>query len=247
MGMASCRRMIGLHMPMKLGMERFAAKQVSIAVLLLERSITIAIVIRVELNGIMQCYQSKLFQYTGNIGMNLHLLQVGRLPCMATRTSNLMEDTLTGRDEMIDVEDVFNSECRVNDLLVVTTISHFQLMQIFIVSVFSYCQCRQLLYNCQCGQLLYYFQCGQLLFYRPNITFFGLTQVLTIQTDVSEKLGCRKKKLNFLTPSYCSYRCVPHNQGSFTRVYQSNSNAIQHCRAIVSIYISRYSLDIAIQ
>jgi len=29
---------------------------------------------------------------------------------MATKTSNLMEDTLTGKDELISVEDVFNSK-----------------------------------------------------------------------------------------------------------------------------------------
>ncbi|XP_067944036.1 proteasome maturation protein-like isoform X2 [Watersipora subatra] len=59
--MATARAIQGLHMPMKLGMERFAAKQIN------------------------------------------------RLPCMATRNSNLMEDILTGRDESIDIEDVFNS------------------------------------------------------------------------------------------------------------------------------------------
>lgn len=32
---------------------------------------------------------------------------------MATKTSNPMEDTLTGRDESIDVEDVFNSKLTV--------------------------------------------------------------------------------------------------------------------------------------
>mgnify|MGYP001804182133 CR=1 FL=1 len=38
-------------------------------------------------------------------------IQIGRLPCMATRSSNLMHDTLTGRDEMIDADDVFNCKC----------------------------------------------------------------------------------------------------------------------------------------
>ncbi|XP_067944522.1 proteasome maturation protein-like [Watersipora subatra] len=35
--------------------------------------------------------------------------QINLLPSMATRNSNLMEDILTGRDESIDIEDVFNS------------------------------------------------------------------------------------------------------------------------------------------
>lgn len=40
--------------------------------------------------------------------------QMVRLPCMATRSSNLLLDTLTGDDEMLTVADAFSSELPVS-------------------------------------------------------------------------------------------------------------------------------------